>query len=98
MSQPGGGTLVGEAGSTLAAPRDPPRTPTPSMRFFRPLALLLLLAAALAGCAKQATKIKLGFLVKQPEEPWFQFEWKGADKAAAQSGLEVVKLGVPDGE
>ena len=24
---------------------------------------------------------KLGFLVKQPEEPWFQTEWKFADKA-----------------
>ncbi|MGQ7151794.1 hypothetical protein ACUODF_16050, partial [Escherichia coli] len=22
-----------------------------------------------------------GFLVKQPEEPWFQTEWKFADKA-----------------
>lgn len=43
-------------------------------------------------------KIKLGFLVKQPEEPWFQFEWKGAEKAAAQYGFELVKLGVPDGE
>src|SRR3954469_7330433 len=43
-------------------------------------------------------KIKIGFLVKQPEEPWFQFEWKGADKAAAQYGFDLVKLGVPDGE
>lgn len=43
-------------------------------------------------------KIRLGFLVKQPEEPWFQYEWKGADKAARQYGFELVKLGVTDGE
>ena len=43
-------------------------------------------------------KIKLGFLVKQPEEPWFQYEWKGAERAGARYGFEVIKLGVPDGE
>lgn len=63
------------------------------------LCVFLLLGLALAaGCAKRESKIKLGFLVKQPEEPWFQFEWKGAEKAAAQHGFEVIKLGVPDGE
>ncbi|HYP17189.1 MAG TPA: arabinose ABC transporter substrate-binding protein [Opitutus sp.] len=60
-----------------------------------------------AGCSKQPAaesattasgKVKIGFLVKQPEEPWFQFEWAGAEKAARQHGFEVVKLGVPDGE
>ncbi|MES1168503.1 MAG: substrate-binding domain-containing protein, partial [Oleiharenicola lentus] len=51
-----------------------------------------------AGSAAAPAKIKLGFLVKQPEEPWFQYEWKGADKAAAQYGFEVIKIGVPDGE
>lgn len=50
------------------------------------------------GAAPAAKKIKIGFLVKQPEEPWFQYEWKGADKAAAQHGFEVIKIGVPDGE
>lgn len=69
--------------------------------------LLLVAALAFAGCGKSsdktaaapaAGKIKIGFLVKQPEEPWFQFEWKGADKAAAQYGFEIIKLGVPDGE
>ena len=67
-------------------------------------------ALVLAGCTKDArvpspsggtavgARIKIGFLVKQPEEPWFQFEWKGADAAAAKHGFEVIKLGVPDGE
>ncbi len=72
------------------------------------LASALLCLGFLAGCGKSASpsagtepaaaKIKIGFLVKQPEEPWFQYEWKGADKAAAQYGFEVMKLGVQDGE
>lgn len=44
-------------------------------------------------------KIKLGFLVKQPEEPWFQTEWRFADKAAQDLGnVEIIKIAVPDGE
>jgi L-arabinose transport system substrate-binding protein len=50
------------------------------------------------GAAATPTKLKLGFLVKQPEEPWFQYEWKGADAAGAKHGFEVIKIGVPDGE
>ncbi len=42
--------------------------------------------------------VKIGYLVKQPEEPWFQYEWKGADAAAKKYGFELVKLGVQDGE
>ncbi len=43
--------------------------------------------------------IKLGFLVKQAEEPWFQTEWKFADKAAADFGdIEIIKMAIPDGE
>ena len=75
-----------------------------------PLASLLLLCTILfvSACSKQPAdntsaaatpgKIKLGYLVKQPEEPWFQYEWKGADKAAAQYGFELIKQGVQDGE
>lgn len=68
-------------------------------------------ALALTGCGPKSdsttaaspapaapAKIKLGFLVKQPEEPWFQFEWKGAEKAAAEHGFELLKYGTPDGE
>lgn len=78
------------------------------MKLSRLLALLLVIPVALlTGCGKKSAdpaagaapaKIKLGFLVKQAEEPWFQYEWKGAEKAAAQYGFELVKLGVPDGE
>ncbi len=41
---------------------------------------------------------KLGFLVKQPEEPWFQTEWKFADKAGKEHDFQVIKIAVPDGE
>ncbi len=43
--------------------------------------------------------IKLGYLVKQPEEPWFQTEWTFADKAAKDLGnVQIIKIAVPDGE
>lgn len=43
-------------------------------------------------------KIKIGFLVKQPEEPWFQTEWKFAEQAASDHGFELIKIGAVDGE
>lgn len=43
-------------------------------------------------------RVKIGFLVKQPEEPWFQYEWKFGDKAAADLGVELLKIGIGDGE
>jgi L-arabinose transport system substrate-binding protein len=68
-------------------------------------------ALALSGCGKKSetttasteksgapSAVKIGYLVKQPEEPWFQFEWKGAEKAAAELGFELLKYGTPDGE
>lgn len=57
----------------------------------------LLVSAALAGCAK-AEKVKIGFIVKQPEVGWFQDEWRFAEQAAAEKGFEVIKLGGEDGE
>jgi L-arabinose transport system substrate-binding protein len=42
--------------------------------------------------------MKIGFLVKQPEEPWFQTEWRFADKAGKDLGFDVIKIAVPDGE
>jgi L-arabinose transport system substrate-binding protein len=50
------------------------------------------------GPAAGPPRIKLGFLVKQPEEPWFQFEWKGAGVAADKDGFDLLKFGVQDGE
>ena len=54
--------------------------------------------AAVMSQSAVAENLKLGFLVKQPEEPWFQTEWKFADKAGKDLGFEVIKIAVPDGE
>lgn len=56
------------------------------------------LAALMSNSAIAADNLKLGFLVKQPEEPWFQAEWRFADKAGKDLNLEVIKIAVPDGE
>ncbi len=56
------------------------------------------LAFGIANTAFSAEKLKLGFLVKQPEEPWFQTEWAFADKAGQDMNFEVIKIAVPDGE
>lgn len=59
-----------------------------------------------AGCSQQpdsapgngATgKVKIGFLVKQPDEPWFQNEWKFAQQAADEKGFDLIKIGAADG-
>lgn len=82
---------------------------SPALRLLLPL-FLLGLAALAPGCGKspEAAKgaapaakpgaIKIGFLVKQPEEPWFQLEWKFADRAARDLGFNLVKIGATDGE
>lgn len=56
------------------------------------------LAAFMSHSAMAAENPKLGFLVKQPEEPWFQTEWRFADKAGKDLNFEVIKIAVPDGE
>lgn len=71
----------------------------------------LLLACFVASCSKspdaansagasagKPTAVKIGFLVKQPEEPWFQLEWKFAEQAAKDLGFSLVKIGATDGE
>jgi L-arabinose transport system substrate-binding protein len=59
-------------------------------------------AAAVAlcalGAAHAAAPVKIGFLVKQAEEPWFQDEWRFAEQAAKDKGFTLVKIGVPNGE
>ncbi|WP_417259940.1 arabinose ABC transporter substrate-binding protein [Celeribacter sp.] len=63
---------------------------------------LLKLAATVAALAVPAfafaQDVKIGFVVKQPEEPWFQDEWKFADIAAAEKGFDVIQIGAVDGE
>ncbi|HOZ46020.1 MAG TPA: substrate-binding domain-containing protein [Candidatus Hydrogenedentes bacterium] len=68
---------------------------------------VVVVAAALAGCSAPNTdtpaagtpeKIVIGFLVKQPEELWFQNEWRFAQRCADQYAFDLRKIGVPDGE
>jgi L-arabinose transport system substrate-binding protein len=65
-----------------------------------------------AGCAKKqpvspgtsgtpatpGEKVKIGFMVKQPEEPWFQNEWTFAQQAADKDGFELVKIAGTNGQ
>jgi len=62
---------------------------------------VLATAVALSGLsslALAAEPVKIGFLVKQAEEPWFQTEWAFAEKAGKEHGFTVIKIAVPDGE
>ena len=61
-------------------------------------AALAVTAASLSSLLLAADPVKIGFLVKQAEEPWFQTEWVFAEKAAKDKGFELIKIAVPDGE
>src|SRR6218665_4040122 len=61
-------------------------------------AVLIAGVFAMTAGAAWAADIKIGFVVKQPEEPWFQDEWKFADQAAKEKGFTLVKIGAEDGE
>jgi L-arabinose transport system substrate-binding protein len=55
-------------------------------------------ALGAVGTQAMAEEVKIGFLVKQAEEPWFQTEWAFAEKAGKDKGFTVIKIAVPDGE
>ncbi|MCE5252469.1 arabinose ABC transporter substrate-binding protein [bacterium] len=74
-----------------------------NITFFRKhTASIITLFAVLLICGscgdRGEKRIKIGFLVKRPEEIWFQNEWKGAQVCADKLGFELVKIGVTDGE
>lgn len=56
------------------------------------------LAASVSACARSAPGLKIGFIVKQPEESWFQDEWRFADLAGRDQGFKVLKIGGTDGD
>ncbi|HEY4079783.1 MAG TPA: arabinose ABC transporter substrate-binding protein [Burkholderiaceae bacterium] len=62
------------------------------------LATLTASLLALSGAVQAAEPVKIGFLVKQAEEPWFQDEWRFAEEAAKEKGFTLVKIGIPNGE
>jgi L-arabinose transport system substrate-binding protein len=61
-------------------------------------AVTSVLVGAPVAQAASTEPVKIGFLVKQPEEPWFQDEWKFAEIAAKKDGFTLVKIGAPSGE
>ena len=58
----------------------------------------LVAALTLSHVASAADPVKIGFLVKQAEEPWFQDEWRYAEQTAHDKGFTLIKIGVPNGE
>ncbi|MGL1892935.1 MAG: arabinose ABC transporter substrate-binding protein [Spirochaetaceae bacterium] len=66
------------------------------------ICLILMTGSLFANGVKEAKsetkEIKIGFLVKMPEEGWFQQEWKFAQEAGADYGFKVIEIGTPDGE
>lgn len=62
------------------------------------LATALMTLLALPAAVQAAEPVKIGFLVKQAEEPWFQDEWRFAEQAARDKGFTLVKIGIPNGE
>lgn len=84
---------------------------SPLFRSCYPIAYLSCVLIALSACerppadssvgspaASSDAPLKLGFIVKQPDEPWFQLEWKFAQQAADDLGFHLIKIGATDGE
>ena len=72
------------------------------MKYFAVVSLLLILIGSCHGRrgGEEAAEspVKIGFLVKMPEQSWFQDEWKFAREAAAEYGFEVIEIGAADGQ
>ncbi len=73
--------------------------------FFKQIAAVAITIGSLAISAcdkdvgnKNSGAVKIGYLVKQPEEPWFQTEMQFATKAGKENGFEVVTIATQDGE
>ena len=60
--------------------------------------LVLLCLFWIVSTINAGEKIKIGFIVSQAEEPWFQLEWVFAEQAAQKYGFELIKIACPDGE
>ncbi|MDP9174447.1 MAG: arabinose ABC transporter substrate-binding protein [Planctomycetota bacterium] len=74
------------------------------MRFLT-LSCVALLTACVVGCggkpdqsAASPAKIKIGFVVKNPEQEWFQNEHKFAQQAADKDGFDLLFIGAPTDE
>ncbi|PCG10007.1 sugar ABC transporter substrate-binding protein [Sphingomonas ginsenosidimutans] len=57
--------------------------------------------AALGGCTPRVTQprgVRIGFVVKMPQEQWFQDEWRFARAAARDLGFSLIAIGAEDGD
>ncbi|MGI4983316.1 MAG: arabinose ABC transporter substrate-binding protein [Janthinobacterium lividum] len=73
------------------------------MGFFKKLACASIVGASLAapfaaGTAHADEPIKIGYLVKMPEQAWFINEQRAATEYGKQNHFTVINIGVPDGE
>ena len=69
------------------------------MNFIRPTLLALIALGILSGCGRpEGRRVKLGFVVNAPDQPWYQLEWKFADQAAKDLGFELIRIGAPEGD
>lgn len=57
------------------------------------LAMMLFVGVSHAG-----EKIRIGHIVKDASDNWFQLEWAGAEKAAEKYGFELRKVEAKDGQ
>jgi len=52
----------------------------------------------LSGCARTPAEIRIGFVVKMPQEQWFQDEWRFAAQAARLKRFRLFRIGAEDGD
>ena len=65
---------------------------------FAAISIVLLFAGSCSRHSGDANSVRLGFIVKQPEESWFQEEWRFAQQEADKDHIQLIKIGAPDGE
>lgn len=69
-----------------------------SRRHFLARSAMVAGVALLGGCDRVHDGIRIGFIVKQPEEQWFQDEWRFAGEAARDRGFELIRIGAENGD
>ena len=61
-------------------------------------ALVAIAVLGISACNRAPAPLKIGFLVKMPEQAWFINEQKAATALGQKEGFSVVSIGTPDGE
>ena len=61
-------------------------------------AAVVMASLGMSACNRTPAPIKIGFLVKMPEQAWFINEQKAATELGKKEGFSVVSVGTPDGE